>query len=404
MDRTIALLREGYAFLPRLRADAGSDAVTVRLLGRRAVAACGPRWVDAFYDESLVQRQGAVPEPVRSTLFGNGAVQSLDGAAHDVRRRLFLEQLDATAVGALVDLVAARWETAEPRWLDRGQVVAMTDSARVLLDAVWEWCGLPRIGDSDAGTAAADMRAMVDGFGSLGRRHLRGRAARRRQERRFTAVVEAYRMRQDRPGSVLHAAAFHTDERGELLPSRTAAIELLNLVRPTVAICWWIAFGAHAMHTSPQAREVLRTGSAGEVESAVQELRRFYPFAPFVGGLVRRDATIERHDLVSGQLLLLDLYGQNHHPDLWDAPEQLRPLRFVGPASADLLVAQGGGDPERSHRCPGEPATVAVLTALLPRLAALDWSVPEQDVSIPMHRIPTSPRDGMVLDLSRNRR
>jgi fatty-acid peroxygenase len=404
MDQTVALLRQGYTFLPRLRADAGSDVVPLRLLGRRAVAACGPRWVDAFYDESLVQRQGAVPEPVRSTLFGNGAVQGLDDAAHDVRRRLFLEQLDGAAVASLVDLVAARWETAESGWLDRGHVVALSDSARVLLDAVWEWCGLPRIGDADADTAAADMRAMVDGFGSLGRRHLRGRAARRRQERRFTAVVEAYRARQDKPGSVLHAAAFHVDERGEPLPARIAAIELLNLVRPTVAICWWVAFGAHAMHTSPQAREVLRTGLAAEVESVVQELRRFYPFAPFVGGLVRRDATIDGHDLVRRQLLLLDLYGQNHHPDLWDAPEEFRPLRFVGPASVDLLVAQGGGDPERSHRCPGEPATVAVLTALLPRVAALDWSVPEQDVSIPLHRIPTFPRDGMMLDLSRKRR
>ncbi|MGH3506537.1 MAG: hypothetical protein ACRDO2_04960 [Nocardioidaceae bacterium] len=57
-----------------------------------------------FYDERLVQRHGAVPEPVRSTLFGNVAVQSLDGAMHRARRGLFLEHPVAPNQLVLLDL------------------------------------------------------------------------------------------------------------------------------------------------------------------------------------------------------------------------------------------------------------------------------------------------------------
>ncbi|MEV6199724.1 hypothetical protein AB0M64_07095 [Streptomyces sp. NPDC051771] len=46
-------------------------------------------------------------------------------------------------------------------------------------------------------------------------------------------------------------------------------------------------------------------------------------------------------------------------------------------------------------RCPGEDIAVAVLAAAAPVLARLDFTVPEQDLRIPLHRIPTRPRDGL---------
>jgi fatty-acid peroxygenase len=60
-------------------------------------------------------------------------------------------------------------------------------------------------------------------------------------------------------------------------------------------------------------------------------------------------------------------------------------------------VPQGGGDPRTGHRCPGELITVAVLSALAVRLARLAAEVPEQDITIPLHRIPSRPRSGIVL-------
>ncbi|MFE4257267.1 hypothetical protein [Streptomyces sp. NPDC056883] len=47
------------------------------------------------------------------------------------------------------------------------------------------------------------------------------------------------------------------------------------------------------------------------------------------------------------------------------------------------LVPQGGGDPARGHRCPGEDITIATLATLATELAHLDYEVPDQDLTIP---------------------
>jgi fatty-acid peroxygenase len=102
-------------------------------------------------------------------------------------------------------------------------------------------------------------------------------------------------------------------------------------------------------------------------------------------------------------MVLLDLYGQNHDPALWGDPYAFRPERFltqdgvVREIGAFELVPQGGGDPRTGHRCPGEQITVGLLSALAVRLARLDADVPDQDLSIPLHRIPAKPRSGVVL-------
>jgi fatty-acid peroxygenase len=97
-------------------------------------------------------------------------------------------------------------------------------------------------------------------------------------------------------------------------------------------------------------------------------------------------------------MVLLDLYGQNHDPGLWDDPYAFRPERFLGrEVGAFELVPQGGGDPRTGHRCPGERVTVAVLSALAIRLARLQADVPEQDLSISLRRIPARPASGVVL-------
>jgi fatty-acid peroxygenase len=99
-------------------------------------------------------------------------------------------------------------------------------------------------------------------------------------------------------------------------------------------------------------------------------------------------------------MVLLDLYGQSHDPELWGDPYTFRPERFLGrQIGAFDLVPQGGGDPRTGHRCPGEQVTVAVLSALAVRLARLPADVPEQDLSISLRRIPAKPASGVVLQV-----
>lgn len=96
--------------------------------------------------------------------------------------------------------------------------------------------------------------------------------------------------------------------------------------------------------------------------------------------------------------MLLDVFGQNHDAAVWGDPYAFRPQRFLDrPVSAFDLIPQGGGDPAAGHRCPGEPATIGLLEALSARLADLDHTVPEQDLTISLSRVPARVRSGFVL-------
>jgi fatty-acid peroxygenase len=192
--------------------------------------------------------------------------------------------------------------------------------------------------------------------------------------------------------------AGHRDADGELLDPRVAAVELLNIIRPTTAISWFLAFSAHAMIRRPQYRDRLAEGDPAFADAFAHEVRRFYPFAPFIGGRAPREVEWDGERIPRNAMVLLDLYGQNHDPDLWGDPYAFRPERFVGrEIGAYDLVPQGGGDPRTGHRCPGEQITVAVLSALADRLARLRFEVPEQDLTISLRRIPAKPAGGVVL-------
>ncbi|OMQ14597.1 cytochrome, partial [Modestobacter sp. VKM Ac-2676] len=203
-------------------------------------------------------------------------------------------------------------------------------------------------------------------------------------------------------GSVVDVVARHRDSDGELLEPRVAAVEILNVIRPTVAVCWFVAFAAHALHTWPQHRERLRSGDRAFAVAFAHEVRRFYPFAPFIGGRSPRDVEFDGTQVPAGSMVLLDLWGQNHDPEVFPEPFAFRPERFLdGDEVRDIdqweLVPQGAGDPRTGHRCPGEDITVALLSALVLRLAGLDYTLPEQDLSISLGRIPARPASGVVL-------
>lgn len=400
-DSTLSLLLRGYAWLPDCRRRSGGAPVRTRLLGRRTIALHGPAAVRFFYDEAHIHRHGALPEPVIDTLFGQGAVHTLDGERHRVRKGMFLHLLkDPEGVRALTEQVVLAWDGAVPGWADRARIVLFDEVAGVLTRAVHAWAGVP-LPEAEADGAARDLVAMVDGFASAGPRHLRARRARRRQEKRLARLIEAERAGGDAGGGAtpFRGVAHHRDADGTLLDPRTAAVEVLNILRPTVAVSWFAAFAAHALHRWPEHRAALLGDGPAAAYAFAQEVRRFYPFAPFIGGLAAERLEWAGRTIRPGTLVLLDLYGQNHDPDLWPRPYVFDPSRFRGaPLRADELVPQGGGDPATGHRCPGEDITVALLAAVAELLSGLTYRVAEQDLSIPLSRVPTAPRSGFVIE------
>lgn len=104
-DSLPGLLREGYLWRPR----------TGRLAGLRVTGIEGGEALRFFYDENNIRRAGAIPGPILSTLFGHGAVHTLDGAEHRHRKEMFTSLLlDPASVAGLTASVMTAWETDRP--------------------------------------------------------------------------------------------------------------------------------------------------------------------------------------------------------------------------------------------------------------------------------------------------
>jgi fatty-acid peroxygenase len=398
LDQTAAMLAKGYRYGSDRRGGTDLLAFRARVLGRGAVCAIGTEAVRKLYDPTLFERHGAVPRPIQKTLTGLDALHTLDGAAHRNRKAMMLP----AAREGLADLptyVAMAWNEAVSRWRTAGEVVLFDEIARVLTEAACGAAGVP-LAAGEARSRTDDMVAMVDGFATASPRHLRARRARKRSEDWLQGVIEAVRRGRHPADSdaPLAAVAHHRDEDGQVLPLRVAAVEMLNLIRPVVAVAWFVTFGADAMHHSPPRRERLAGGDPSYLGAFVHELRRHYPFAPYIGG--RAIADVDLRDLVvpRGHLLLIDIYGHHHDQRLWTDPYRFRPERFERASIGEYdLIPQGGGDPSTGHRCPGEPATIALLETLLPRLAAYAHATPPQDMAISLGRVPARVASGYVM-------
>jgi fatty-acid peroxygenase len=400
LDRTAAFLVEGYLFFARRSRRWGADAFETRLLGRRAVCMRGREAAQLFYDASRIRQARMVPRPIRRTLFGEGAVHLLDGEEHRHRKAMFLSvTAHPEDLAALSAIAAERWENAASRWEDADRTVLFDAAVVTLGEVAFTWAGIP-VEPEEVGPRARDLATIVDGFGSLGPRHVRARLARRRAEPWARELVDAVRAGQLDPpvGSPLQVVCSHRDLDGELLDARVAAVELLNIVRPTVAVAWFVTFAALALHSHPEWRTRLADGDEDLLEAFAHEVRRIYPFTPALADRARRDFRWRGHPFPRGRMVVLDVYGTCHDPATWPDPQRFDPERFVGREPDPFaFVPHGGGDPATGHRCAGERVTVELLKGATRLLTRLRYDVPGQDLRYPLTRMPTRPRSGFVI-------
>src|SRR3954451_19466437 len=181
LENGLMVLAKGYAWLPDKRRALGRRTVPTRLGGMPAVGLEGPDAARFVYDEDHVLRSQALPEPVQGTLFGKGAVHTLDGEMHRVRKAMFVALLmREDGIASLAKQATAAWDDAAVRWAGR-DIVLLEESANVLAGAVSRWAGVP-LTDDEVPSLARDLQAMVDGFATGGPRHWRARRARGRRE------------------------------------------------------------------------------------------------------------------------------------------------------------------------------------------------------------------------------
>jgi fatty-acid peroxygenase len=375
-DLGFLLARHGYDAVARDRtARGGADTYVSRLLGRRTVVLGDPDGARAFYDESLARRAGAVPPPLAWLLFGRGAVHGMDGTEHRDRKRLILDVLDPDRLDSLVDEVRGALVTRAGGWVGR-EVDLHRELVSVYGAATLHWAGLD-VTRREADLVSRRLAEIVDGFGFAGPAYVRGWRARRWAERWAAASVREAREGRTSPatGSAVQMIAA-TD-----LDDREAAVELLNVLRPTVAVSWLGCFAGLAVASVPaeERARLVPQEAVHERYAFAQEVRRTSPFVPALTALAVRGAEVSGVRVRKGDRLLLDVIGIDHHESRWPAPRLFDADRFldhdeVAAESAFDLVPQGGGHPS-GHRCPGESLTLRLLSETIRVLAALDLEV-----------------------------
>ncbi|MBW3130713.1 cytochrome P450 [Hymenobacter profundi] len=400
LDSTLNFLREGYHFLPQRRKRHHSDIFQMRLMGEKAVCLSGEEGAALFYNQEHFQREGALPRRILTTLMGQGGVQTLDDAAHQHRKALFMSLMTPGSLHQYSTLVAENWRAYLRRWEQLEQIELFPEVEEVLCRAACAWAGVP-FEEKDIKPLARDLSAMIDAFGGVGPRHAKGKLARHRAERWVGKMIDNVRAGKQYAveGKALHAISWHRELDGKLLSTHVAGVELLNLIRPIVAIGHYVVFEALALHEHPRCAEMLRNGPAQYPEWFTQEVRRLYPFTPLLGARVRADFEWHGYRFRKGTLTLLDVHGINHDERQWEHPHLFRPERFRDwNGSPFNFIPQGGGDYAHNHRCAGEWLTIETMkTAAVLLATSMTYDVPEQDLSVDMTRMPTLPASGFII-------
>ncbi|MCY8934266.1 cytochrome P450 [Bacillus atrophaeus] len=406
LDNSLAMMREGYLFIKNRVDRYQSDLFETRLLGQKAICMSGEEAAKVFYDPERMKRNGALPKRLLKTLFGVDAIQTMDGDAHTHRKLLFMSLMTPPHQKRLAELAMEQWLAALSKWEGAEKVELFEEAKNVLCKIACQWAGVP-LEESEVKERADDFSAMVDAFGAVGPRHWKGRRARPRAEEWIRDIIENVRAgkTEAEKGTALYEMAFHTELDGSQLDTQMAAVELINVLRPIVAISTFITFSALALHNHPEYKEKLKSGNGDDLEMFVQEVRRFYPFGPFLGAQARKDFVWNQCEFKEGMLVLLDLYGTNHDARLWEDPNEFRPERFKDRKDQLFdLIPQGGGDPAKGHRCPGEGITIEVMKVTLDFLINhIEYEVPEQDLSYSLVRMPSLPESGFVMSRIRRK-
>ena len=393
LESTLAMLADPYRYISSQCRRLGTEAFEARIMLQPTICFSGAQAAAVFYDTDRFQRATAAPEPVRATLFGKVTVQNLDADAHRVRKAMFVDVLNAAAVQSLVQHTSREWHAA----LSGGTAQPLYELTHcVLTRAVCRWAGVPLSRD-EAPRRQGQLVALFDDAARNVASHFRARTARGQAERWLAGVIDNVRAGRYTPpaDSVLAAVARHRDADGQAMSSHVAAAELLNVLRPVVAVSVYIVFVAHALAMHPACTRRLADGDRRFKLAFVQEIRRHYPFFPAVVARATRDFEWNGLRIERGRRALLDLYGTNHDPRTWDMPERFDPARFLDRAVGPFdLVPQGGADVRTHHRCPGEDVTTALMSLFTDHL--LRSEVIPGDTELDWRRLPALPR-GRIL-------
>jgi fatty-acid peroxygenase len=402
-DTNLGMLTDPYRFISRKLDRYHTNALESSFLFvKKAVILRGEEGAKLFYDKDKFSRVNVMPSHIEKPLFGRGTIHSTDGEQHLSRKKLFIDILQQANLPTFIQLYENKWYQWMRQWEQRDAVVLLDEVSEVLCSSISEWCGL-KVPDENIKQFTKECREMVESAGQFGPPHWFGRYQRLKSQHWIADYIEKIRSGeiQLKPDCAVWQIA-HYEEMGKPLSKRQAAVTLLNIIRPCVAAARFVVFGALALHEHPEHGERLALSDFREWYA--HEIRRFYPFVPGLMARAREDFSWKNYQFKKGSYALLDIYGTNRDPAIWERPEEFDPERFKHwDQSPYNFVPQGGGDVELNHRCPGEWMTIEIIKKSMWLLSqSMQYQVPAQDLRIEFNKLITQPRSGFIISVKRH--
>lgn len=404
-DDLKSLFNAGYGVLEKLHEEANAPVVKASLLNQEIYAVYGQSAAKKFYDAKNFKRANAMPKPILKTLQGETGVQTLDGKEHLKRKGTFMDLMTPDRMEDYRKLLEQTLTAALEKQHGTFELYSLTKNVLFKTICTWSGINLGQLSEQEIDELADDEVAMFEGVNSASD-HLKGVTGRKKAEKWAQGLLEEARehpLDEDK-NLALYVFAKATDTKGNLLPLQTAAVELLNIIRPTVAITVWVALMGCVLFDNHEVYQKLADNFDELQDSFIEELRRYYPFFPMIPATTIQDVEIDGYTIPKDSWVVLDIYGTNHDTRSMEDANTFKVDRFVGKTkqvSYDeeyKMIAQGGGDFRKMHRCAGEWITLHTLRVFSDELVNdYSFSVPEQDWTIPMNQFPTYPRSKVLL-------
>lgn len=412
LDNTFKILNEAYTYVPCRLEKFGTKAFETAAIDMKPMTVIsGKEAAELFYDNELMQREKTLPKRVVNTLFGKGAIHTTKGKVHVDRKALFMSLMTEENLKYLRDLTRNYWFMHTEEMQRQDEVNIYKTSIYILTKIGFRWAGLQQTSE-EAKRNARDMDIMIDSFQGLGQTfgggYRKAKKARARVEKFLENQIVAVRegKMKAQPGTALYEFAHWKDYKGHQMDPHLCAVELMNVVRPLAAINRFVSYAVKAMLEFDQERIKLQVADdPNYAYKFAQEVRRIFPFVPFLPGKLKKDVEFDGFKIKKGTFTLLDIFGTTHDPELFENPYQFNPDRFENwDGSPFDLIPQGGGDFYTNHRCAGEWMTIIIMEETIKYFATkIDFDAPVQDLSVKLDQFPGKVTSGPVIHRVRPR-
>lgn len=400
----------------RDRAASHGAVCRTRLLDKDLVILAGPATVDAFLDEENIARGGGLP-PHAAALFGEGVVNQIDGEAHRARKQHLMRALDHEALAHYLPKMREVIRARIASWVERKEASLQRDGVLLTLQLLLANFADIERDDAELERVAAGYTAFGKALVGLplalpGTPLARARAFNAEMHALFEGLANT---RREAPTGDGVSRLAGSEVNGARLASRDIALEMQHLVFAGSGLWGWFCYGAKALHDDPKLREALRAEAAAlpdepsgrelleapGLNAFVREVKRLAMIIPITAiGVARREFAVAGHRVPAGWLALWTTWGSHVIPGLapYESPERFDPSRYArGEGEGKHHFApQGPGEALTSHRCGGvEYSTLATLQFFCELLRAPEFTVPPQDLSQDMSRLPAGWRGGL---------